>query len=186
VLPFFSTVLLSYIYLTSRNPPLWLRDFVVFSAPLLVGIVHYGKTWIYRFPAGAPLLGMALAGAMFFPVVVCVHVRDFDVVDNGAGLALAIVAWALATFFIWRMFQPSTDMFWNTVLARFRRDRRRWIVISVVPLVWAAYAFRAFELADTQFDHANGHVVRAPPACLIVRPGFLGAPWRQRAACPQG
>jgi hypothetical protein len=193
VLPFFSIVLISYIYLTWRAPPLSLQDLIVFSAPLLVGVIHYCKTWIYRSPIGAPVLGMAVGGALFFPVVVCAHVGDYDVSDNGAGLAVGIVAWALSTFFIWRLFQPGTDMFWNTVLEPFRRDRRRWVVLAVVPLVWAVYAFGAFELVDTQFDGTTGRVFHGPvasrdtrsaPACLILHPGFLHAPWRQPAACP--
>lgn len=193
VLPFLATVLLSYIYLLSRTPPLWLQDSVVFSAPLLAGVVLYCKTWIYRFRFGAPLLGMALGGALFFPVVVCVHVRDFDVTDNGIGLAVGIFAWAVATFLVWRLFQTSTDVLWNMILARFRRDRWRWIIIAVVPLVWAEYAFGAFELVDSQFDRGPGRAIPvpgssleagAPLACLTLHPGFLGAPWRQLAACP--
>jgi hypothetical protein len=188
VVPFFFTVLISYIYLEWKHPPLWLQDLVVFSAPLLLGVIHYGRAWIYRFPAGAPLLAMALGGVIFFPVVVAIHLGAYDVSDNGIGLAAAVLVWGLSTYFIWRIFKPSADMFWNTVLERFRRDDRRWIVIAVVPLVWGIYAYGAFELVDTQFDRANSSTIRLATvrgiACVTSHPGYLGAPWREPASCP--
>jgi len=189
VLPFITTVLVSYIYLMSRHPPVWFQDVIVFSAPLLVGVIHYCKTWIYRFPAGAPLLAMALGGALFFPVVVDIHVGSYRVSDNGVGLAAGVLIWALASFSIWRIFQPSANMFWNSVLERFRHDHRRWVVMAVVPVIWGVYAYGAFELVDTQFDKAAGSLVRLPTArgiaCLTLHPGFLGAPWYEPAQCPR-
>jgi hypothetical protein len=186
ILPFVAAVLVSFVYLRLRFPPLWLQDFVVFSAPLLLGISVYCRTWIYRFPAGAPLLAMSLGGALFFPFVVCNHIRFYDVTDNGIGLTLAVCVWGLSTYCSWRLFQPSPDGFWNTVLERFRGDPRRWLVIAFVPLVWAGYAFGAFQLVDTQFDASSGQVSRIPrtSTCVTSRPGFLGAPWRRASACP--
>jgi hypothetical protein len=188
VIPFIVTVLVSYIYLNWPHPPLWLQDLVVFSAPLLVGVIHYCRTWVYRYPVGAPLLGTALGGALFFPVVVAIHIGAYDVTDNGIGLAASVLVWAFSTYFIWRIFQPSTNMFWNTVLDRFRQDHRRWIVLAVVPLIWGIYAYGAFELADTQFDRGDGTLLRLPTphgiACVTSRPGYLHAPWRQRTPCP--
>ena len=168
--------------------PLWLEDVVVFSAPLLVGIIYYCRTWIYRFRAGAALLAMAFGGAIFFPIVVCIHAGRHQVSDNGLGLATALLVWALSLHVIWRILLPSLDMFWNTVLEPLRRDHRRWMVMAVVPLIWAVYAYGAFELVDTQFDGASASVVRVPTAhgiaCVAVHPGFLHAPWRQPATCP--
>ena len=189
VLPFFAAVIISYIYLVWKHPPLWLQDFVVFSAPFLVGVIYYCRTWIYRFRAGASLLAMALGGALFFPVVVCIHAGRYDMSDNGKGLASALLVWALSLYVIWRIFRPSLDMFWNTVLEPLQRDHRRWVVMAVVPLIWAVYAYGAFELIDTQFDWATGRIVHVTeaggkPACRMLHPGFLGAPWRQVAACP--
>ncbi len=208
VLPFAITVTISYIYLRLKYPPLGLQDLVVFSAPFLVCVIIYCKAWIYRFPAGAPLLGMSVAGALFFPMVVCLHIPYYDLVDNGFGLALAVCVWGVATYVVWRLTQPSQDMFWNMVLEPIRRDGRRWLVIAVIPLIWAGYGFGAFELIDTQFDRDGGQVLRVPvipttdsagrtavfheragssagpAACVIVRPGFLGARWRQPSACP--
>ena len=44
------------------------------------------------------------------------------------------------------------------------------------------YEHRVF--FDTQFDGARGRVVRLGNAgCMIVRPGFLDAPWRQFTDC---
>jgi hypothetical protein len=195
LIPFSVAVTISFIYLRWRYPPLGLQDLVVFSAPFLLGIVLYCKAWIYRFPAGAPLLALSLGGALFFPMVVCVHIPYYDIVDNGIGLALAVGAWGLSTYLIWRLLQPSRDMFWNAVLEPLRRNPRRWLVITLVPLIWAGYGFGAFQLVDTQFDGARGELLRLPaspntiptarsPACVTMRPGFLGARWYQRSACP--
>jgi hypothetical protein len=192
ILPFFATVLISFIYLKWDFPPLWLQDFILLSAPLLVGVVLYCKTWIYRFPLGVPLLAVALAGALFFPVVVCTHILDYNVFDNGIGLGVGIFTWALSTFLIWKTFQPSSDMFWNTLLERFRQDRRRWIVIALVPLVWGVYGFGAFELVDTQFDRAAGRVFHIPVKAKTMssqrRSGAMYyvqlAPWRFQSGDP--
>jgi hypothetical protein len=186
VLPFFMAVVLSYIYFAWSSPPIWIQDLIVLSPPILVGIVYYCKTWVYRFRAGAPLLAMALGGALFFPVVVSVHLGDFNVFDNGIGLAVAGCTGAFAAHFIWRVFKPSPDMFWNMVLERFRKGRLRWATILIVPLIWAGYAYGAFELVDTQFDGKIGQVFRVPVTEKAVRPrGRPGpeyhvglAPWR--------
>lgn len=129
---------------------------------------------------------MSLGGAVFFPFVVCDHIRLYDLTDNGVGLTLAIFVWGLSTYCTWRLFQPSPGGFWNAVLERFRGDPRRWLVIAFVPLIWAGYAFGAFQLVDTQFDASSGRVWRAPgaSACVTSRPGFLGAAWRSVSVCP--
>ena len=89
---------------------------------------------------------------------VCIHIWEYSIVDNGAGIGIALMAWGLSTYCLWRLFQPSPDAFWNQVLERFQKDPRRWAVILAYPLIWAGYGFGLFELIDTQFDPASSQV----------------------------
>lgn len=158
ILPFFLAVSLSFVYASWKFPPAWLQDIILFSTLLCLVIVYHCRTWIYRFQAGAPLLAFSFGGALFFPMAASLHVWEYHVIDNRFGLALAVVAWAISTYFMWRLFQPSRDELWNKLMERVRANPSRWLVISFVPLIWAGYGFSMFAFIDTQFDWASNRV----------------------------
>lgn len=122
-------------------------------SPLLcLVIVSSCRTWMYRFPAGAPLLALSFGGALFFPMAACLHIWEYHIVDNGVGLGVALSAWALSAYFLWRLFQPSQDPLWNAFIGGIRHNPNHWLVILVLPLIWAGYGYSVFAFMDTQFD----------------------------------
>ena len=158
ILPFFFAVMISFVYASWKFPPAWLQDIILFSTLFCLVIVYHCRTWIYRFQAGAPLLALSFGGALFFPMAASLHVWEYHIIDNRIGLALALVAWALSTYFMWRLFQPSRDELWNKLMERVRANPSRWVAILLVPMIWAGYGFSTFAFIDTQFDWANSRI----------------------------
>ncbi|HLZ82033.1 MAG TPA: hypothetical protein VKQ54_00600 [Caulobacteraceae bacterium] len=155
VLPFFGAALISFVYASWIFPPAWFEDIILSSTLFCLIVVCYCRTWIYRFQAGAPLLALSFGGALFFPIAASLHVWEYHIIDSQIGVGLALAAWALSTFCMWRLFQPSRDEIWNTLMERLRTSWSRWVVILLFPLIWASYGFSAFAFIDTQFDWAS-------------------------------
>jgi len=150
--------MISFVYASWKFPPAWLQDIILFSTLLCLVIVYHCRTWIYRFRSGAPLLALSFGGALFFPMAASLHVWEYHIIDNRIGLALAVLVWAMSTYRIWRLFQPSRDELWNKLMERVRTNPYRWLVIMLVPMIWAGYGFSTFAFIDTQFDWANGRI----------------------------
>ena len=160
--PFVLAAVVSFIYGRWNLPPWWFSEIVVFSPLFFVVIIYHCRSWIYRFPAGAPLLALSLGGALLFPMDVCIHIPEYNVIDNGVGAGIMLIAWGTSTYCLWLLFQPRRESFWNRVLERFQKDPRRWAIIVVYPMVWAAYGFGVFQLIDTRFDVSKSQVIQLP------------------------
>jgi hypothetical protein len=162
VIPFVLAVMISLIYGRWDFPPAWFREILVFSTLFFLVIIYHCRSWIYRFQAGAPLLGLSFGGALLFPIDVCIHIKEYNIIDNEVGMGMMVTAWGLSTYCLWRLFQPGRDTFWNRILEPYQKDPRRWVIILIYPLIWAGYGFGVFELVDTQFDLSRGRVLQIP------------------------
>jgi hypothetical protein len=155
VVPFFVAALISFIYSSWKFPPAWLHNIILFSTLLCLVIIYHCRTWIYRFQAGAPLLALSFGGALFFPMAASLHVWEYHIIDDQLGVGLALGAWALSAYLLWRLFQPSRDEVWNKITERLRTGWGRWVVILLIPVIWAGYGFSVFAFVDTQFDRTR-------------------------------